>query len=154
MTPKSSSTTLKWQQKHPMDTYEQYKEYCLNAATKRHFEAADIHCVCSTPAYEVLGETKSAKSFEWAEQYPKLCSDCSRAWRAVMSQRYHAGKGVASGLKFIEAHPMKSAEEFGQFSIVYSVRDKAEPDIDGRSSASSPKPAKEPRTEVLEGIGR
>jgi hypothetical protein len=66
--------------------------------------------------------------FEWAEQYPKLCSDCSRAWRAVMSQRYHAGKGVASGLKFIEAHPMKSAEEFGQFSIIYSGRDKAKPE--------------------------
>lgn len=133
----SVPTIIKWQQDHPMDTYEQYKEYCLNAAAKRRLRATEIHCVCSTPAYEVFGTTKTPNSFEWNEQYPKFCADCSRAWRSVMSQRYHAGKGVASGLKFIKAHPMKSAEEFAQFSIVYSGRDKAEPEPEQQQEPES-----------------
>jgi hypothetical protein len=103
-------------------TYGQYKEYCLNLAANCHFEATEIHCVCSTPTCEVLGTTKAAKAFKWAKQYPKLSSDCKRAWRAVVSLHYHAKKGVASGLKFVEAHPLKSVEEFIQFSIVYSGR--------------------------------
>jgi hypothetical protein len=75
--------------------------------------------VCSTLACDVLGTMKAAKAFEWAEQYPKLCSDCNRAWHAGISRRYHARKGVASGLKFIEVHPMKSVEESIQFNMVY-----------------------------------
>jgi hypothetical protein len=78
---------------------------------------------------EVLGTMKAAKAFEWAEQYPKLCGDCNRAWHAVVSLHYHARKGTASGLKFVEAHPLKSVEEFNQFSIAYSGREaKPEPE--------------------------
>jgi hypothetical protein len=57
-----------------METYEQYREYCLNLAAKRHFEAAGTPCVCSTLQCEVLGTIKVAKAFEWAEQYPKLAA--------------------------------------------------------------------------------
>jgi hypothetical protein len=131
-----------WHQKHLVETYEQYKEYCLILAVKCDFEAAEIRCVCSTSACEVLGTMKTAKAFERAEQYPRLCGDCNRAWHAVIGQRYHAEKLVASGLEFVEAHPMKSVEEFIPFRIVYSGRDKAEQELE---------PEQEPGAEPEEG---
>jgi hypothetical protein len=44
-TQEPSPEVLVWHQKHLMETYEQYNEYCLNLAAERHFEAAEIHCV-------------------------------------------------------------------------------------------------------------
>jgi hypothetical protein len=85
---------------------------------------------------------KTAKAFERAEQYPRLCGDCNRAWHAVIGQRYHAEKLVASGLEFVEAHPMKSVEEFIPFRIVYSGRDKAEQELE---------PEQEPGAEAKQG---
>lgn len=64
--------------------------------------------------------------------------DCFRVRRSVCSQRGFTASGDAAGIKFLKAHPMKSVEEFVQFSLARSGRDKAAPD---------PEPEPEPEQE-------
>jgi hypothetical protein len=64
----------------------------------------------------------------------------------------YAMKGIAALHFFIEKWTVRLRHTVvSRIQLAHSID---EADIDGRSSASSPKPAKEPRIEVLEEIGR
>ena len=83
ITPSVQPHVIRWQNRHPMETLEQFRQYCLEYAARHLFRRTEIMCVCSTPASEIVG-TRTRSNFPCKRRV----SQAMRRLRSCLGHHY------------------------------------------------------------------